>query len=157
MLFTRNYTAEHFKAAYGARSAFWRECSTIKGGEPLNTNEKYISALVSCGSVRGAAAVLGVSPRRVATKLKDSDFRRQYEEAKSAVLNQTVAEIVGQLTAAVRTLATVAQDETAPQTVRVSACDSLLRHGLRYLEAADFERRLRAIEEIQNQKGDGTS
>lgn len=115
----------------------------------MKSDEKYISALVSAGSVRGAAAVLGVTPRRVAEKLKDQDFKQRYEEAKSAVLNQTVAEIVGQLTAAVRTLAAVAADETAPQTVRVSACDSLLRHGLRYLEAGDFERRLRELEESQ--------
>ncbi len=83
------------------------------------SDEKYISALVATGSVRAAAAKLGVSQKRISDRLKDDDFRERYEAAKADILRQTVAEITGTLTAAVNTLACIAADKAAPQTVRV--------------------------------------
>jgi hypothetical protein len=113
-----------------------------------NTDEKILSALVSCGSIRAAAAKLGITQKRISDRLKDDDFRERYEAAKGDILRQTVAEITGTLTAAVNTLAGIASDKGAPQSVRVSACDALLRHSLRYLQAVDFENRLQALEEM---------
>lgn len=130
-------------------STFGANTMTERGGDNMRiSDEKYLSALVACGSVRAAAQVLGVNSRKVAEKLENEDFRKRYDEARAAVLSETVAAMSATFTEAVRTLQEIASDTETAQSVRVSACDALLRHGLRYLEKLDFEKRLAALEEI---------
>lgn len=113
------------------------------------SDERILAALISCGSIRAAAERLGVSQKRISERLKDPDFRERYEAKKNELLQSTVSEMVIMLTTAVNTLAAVMNDSAAAGSVRVQAADAMLRHGLRYLEAADFERRLRELEESQ--------
>ena len=53
------------------------------------------------------------------------------------------------LTAAVRTLSKVMDDETVPPQTRVSAADALLRHSVRYFELTELTRRIEALEASQ--------
>ena len=74
----------------------------------------------------------------------------QYEKAKAAVLSEACDAISARLTLAVDTLCEVLDSTETAATVRVSAADSLLRHGLRYIEAANILTRLDALEAAQN-------
>ena len=116
------------------------------------TDEKIIIAPLSCGSIRGAAAALGCSQRTVTDRLKKPEFVEKYNAAKSEQLQAVCAAMISTLCKAVKTLETIASDKTAVPTARTQAADALLRHGLRYLEAADFERRLTALEQAANRK-----
>lgn len=112
-------------------------------------NEKILAALVGCGSIRKAAACAGVSESTIRDRLKDPAFRAQYEEAKSGILKEACDTVTARLTGAIETLCEVMENEENPATVRVSAADGILRHGLRYIEVANIVPRLEALEAAQ--------
>ena len=112
-------------------------------------DEIILSALIVCGSVRAAAKIAECSETTIRTRLNDDDFRQRYEQAKGAILTEACDAISARLTLAVDTLCEVLEDTKNAATVRVSAADSLLRHGLRYVEVANILARLDAIEKAQ--------
>lgn len=112
-------------------------------------DEIILSALLVCGSVRAAAKIAECSETTIRTRLNDDDFRQRYEQAKGAILTEACDAISARLTLAVDTLCEVLEDTKNAATVRVSAADSLLRHGLRYVEVANILARLDAIEKAQ--------
>ena len=113
-------------------------------------DEKILGALLAAGSVRKAAKIADVSEATIRNRLNDEAFRIQYEKAKAAVLSEACDAISARLTLAVDTLCEVLDSTEIAATVRVSAADSLLRHGLRYIEAANILTRLDALEAAQN-------
>ena len=113
-------------------------------------DEKILGALLAAGSVRKAAKIADVSEATIRNRLNDEAFRIQYERAKAAVLSEACDAISARLTLAVDTLCEVLDSTETAATVRVSAADSLLRHGLRYIEAANILTRLDALEAAQN-------
>lgn len=110
------------------------------------SNEKIMAALIACGSVRAAARAVGVSETTVRARLNDPDFRKEYETAKGAVLEEACDCLAARLTSAVDALSSVLDSDSTPVTVKVSAADAILRHGLRYVETANILRRLDALE-----------
>ena len=112
-------------------------------------DEILLSALIACGSVRAAAKIAECSETTIRTRLNDKVFRERYEEAKKAILNEACDALSARLTRAIDTLCEVLEDTENAATVRVSAADSLLRHGLRYVEVANILARLDAIEKAQ--------
>ena len=112
-------------------------------------DEILMSALIACGSIRAAAKIAECSETTIRTRLNDDDFRQRYEQAKEAILTEACDAISARLTRAIDTLCEVLEDTENAATVRVSAADSLLRHGLRYVEVANILARLDAIEKAQ--------
>ncbi len=113
------------------------------------SDEKVLAALLENGSIRKAAAALGCSAGCVRDRLKDEQFKKQYEDAKAAALNEATDCMKIRVGSAIDTLSGVMENADNPATVRVSAADSLLRHTLRYVEAVDILRRLAALEAAQ--------
>ena len=118
------------------------------------SDEKVLAALLENGSIRKAAAALGCSAGCVRDRLKDEQFKKQYEDAKAAALNEATDNLSIKLTAAVDVLAKVMTDSETAATVRVSAADSVLRHGLRYIQQYEIIKRIEALEAAQKAKGD---
>lgn len=112
-------------------------------------DEILLSALIACGSIRAAAKIAECSETTIRTRLNDNDFRQRYEQAKGTILTEACDAISARLTRAIDTLCEVLEDTENAATVRVSAADSLLRHGLRYVEVANILARLEAIEKAQ--------
>ena len=113
-------------------------------------DEKILAALIACGSVRAAAKSASVSEGTIRNRLSDPDFRERYETAKTAILQESCDALTARLTLAVDSLSDVIEDDNSPVTAKISASDSILRHGLKYLEAANILRRLDALEAAQN-------
>ena len=113
-------------------------------------NEQILAALVATGSVRAAAKAVGVSETTIRARLNDPDFRAEYEKAKSEILTEACDALAARLTLAVDVLCDVLDSDATPATVKVSAADSILRQGLRYVEAANILRRLDALEQRTN-------
>lgn len=114
------------------------------------SNEKIMSALIATGSVRAAAKAACVSETTIRTRLNDPNFRAEYEKAKSEILTEACDALAARLTLAVDVLCEVLDSDATPATVKVSAADSILRQGLRYVEAANILRRLDALEQRTN-------
>ncbi len=114
------------------------------------TDEEIVTALLKAGSIRGAAKELGVTSQAITNRLQNPKLKADFEAAKTSQLTEVCNTMTAVLTSAVQTLVTVMNDQDTPQTVKVSAADSLLRHGLRYVEVAELERRIAALEEGDN-------
>ena len=112
-------------------------------------DENILAALLSAGSVRGAAKIAGCSEVTIRARLKNDAFRSRYEEAKDGILSEAMDSLSAHLSAAVETIGSVMADNETPASVRVSAADSVLRHGLRYIEAGNILKRLEALEAAQ--------
>ena len=110
------------------------------------SDEALIAALIKYGSHQKAAAELGITNNSITNRLKRDDFRKRYEAAKSALLQEAVDSMKVQLKGAVSTLVAVMNNKENPPTVRVSAADSLLRHAVRYIEVAEIENRISKLE-----------
>lgn len=126
--------------------------ATMKGGDSLmakRNDEAIMSALIACGSIRRAAKAAGVSEVTVRKRLDDPAFRDRYDRAKNTLLSETCNAISARLMAAADCLSDVMEDNKNPATVRTSAADALLRHGLRYIEAANILNRLDTLEKAQ--------
>lgn len=116
-------------------------------------DEQILAALVACGSVRAAAKAVGCSETTIRVRLNDPDFRKEYETAKGAVLTEACDSLAARLTHAVDVLVEVLDNTENAATVRVTAADSLLRHGLRYIEMGNILLRLDALEQRTNGEG----
>lgn len=119
---------------------------------PAINNQVIMAALIANGSVRTAAKTAGVSEATIRARLSDPEFRQQYEKAKNTILSEACDALAARLTLAIDTICEVLNDDKAAATVKISAADSLLRHGLRYIETASILRRIEALEAEVNTK-----
>ena len=110
------------------------------------TDDELLIALLAGGSVRKAAKVLCISPQAIQKRLT-GDLKKSYEEERLRLFGNISDELNAASMLAVSTLSETISNTELPATVRVQAADSVLRHTLRYYEAANFEKRLRALEE----------
>jgi len=117
---------------------------------PKIDDERILAALLTAGSVRRAAQIADVSESTIRNRLKDDTFRAEYEAVKGDILTEACDALTARLTLAVDSLCDVLENGESPATAKISAADSVLRHGLRYIEAGNILRRLDALEAQQN-------
>ena len=118
------------------------------------SDDVILEALLAAGSARQAAKRLGCSLSCVRDRMAKPRFKERYDRAKADALADTVCNLQTRLTTAVDVLAKVMTDSETAATVRVSAADSILRHGLRYVEQFEIIRRIERLEATQKAKGD---
>lgn len=116
-------------------------------------DQQILAALIACGSIRAAAKSAGVAESTIRNRLNDPDFREMYDKAKGEILTEACDALSARLTLAVDSLCDVLEDNKSPVTAKITAADGILRHGLRYIEAANILRRLDALEAIQEENG----
>lgn len=109
-------------------------------------DEKILAALIAAGSVRGAAQVADVSEATVRNRMADPVFRGRFDQLRSDLLQAATAGLMSKLESATSTMTEIMDDDTNPGSVRLAAADAIFRHCLRYVSAADFERRIAALE-----------
>ena len=115
------------------------------------SDEQILEALLIAGSAKQAARRLGCSLSCVRDRLSKPAFKAKYEKAKADALRDAIDNLSIRLTTAVDVLAKVMTDSETAATVRVSAADSILRHGLRYVEQYDIIKRIEALEAKQEE------
>ncbi len=109
-------------------------------------DEKILAALLTAGSVRKAAQIADISESTIRNRLKDDSFRAEYDRQRGDLLQEATAAMTARLQAATETMTEIMEDEQNAASVRLAACDGLLRHCLRYYSTAELERRLCALE-----------
>jgi len=73
-------------------------------------------------------------------------------DAKQTILTEACDALSARLTLAVDTLCDIIEDKETSNTIKVSASDALLRHGLRYVEAVNIVKRIEALEAITEEE-----
>ncbi len=116
-----------------------------RDGELSETQEKAISALLSCVTVEAAAKKVGVSDRTLHRWLKEPGFRRAHLAARRQVMDQALGALqqgaLGAVAALVRNLS------CGQPSAEVSAARIILDTGMKGVDMLEFEDRLSAFEE----------
>ena len=115
------------------------------------SDEKVLEALLAAGSARQAARRLGCSLSCVRDRMAKPTFKTKYEQAKKDALGDAIDSLKIRMSSAVDVLSATMTKEDTPATVKVSAADAILRHGLRYIEMFDVLKRLEALEAKQEE------
>lgn len=113
------------------------------------SDELLLESLLVNGGVSGAAAALKITRNAIYKRLQDPVFRAQYDSAQGTIVSTATAAMAATLQEAVGALVDVMNGYETPASVKVSAADSLLRHGLRYIETSNILKRLDALEKKQ--------
>jgi len=111
----------------------------------LSIDVLLAGALAGGATQVDAAARVGVSPRTVRRRLEDPEFVSQVERLRAQAAEKVLQALSDAIVGAVATLAELSQPP-APPPVRLAASRALLDQHLRYSQAVDLERRLRALE-----------
>ena len=104
------------------------------------SDEQIIAALLANGTIRAAAAAVGLSERALYDRMNAGDFQARYRAAKADLVREAVFNINNQLQAAINTVVDVMQDERNNAAVRLQAAQTILNN------AGKFAQRLQADE-----------
>ena len=103
-----------------------------------------VLALLSAGSIDGAAERAGISRSTIFEYLKDPEFRGELERARAAAFNGGLSTIKGGTEKAAHVL--LALLESRNETTRRRTAETILSFALKIYEGRDLEERLRALE-----------
>ena len=115
--------------------------------KPEANDERIITALLQHGTIKEAAAAADTTPRTIYNRMKNREFRAQYEAAKNDILRTAYITINGKLTAAIEAVAEIMQNPENNAAVRLQAAQAIITN------AAKFTERLRADEYNARQEG----
>lgn len=103
------------------------------------SDEQIISALLSKGTQRAAAAAVGISERALFDRMNDGEFQALYKAAKADLVRQTVVNINAQLQAAIDTVAEVMQNQENNPAVRLQAAQTILNTAGKFAQQLQKE------------------
>ena len=97
-------------------------------------NETIIAALLEQGTVKGAAAVVGVSPRTIYDRMKEKDFKAEYKIAKADITRQAVHNINSKIAGAIEAISDIMNDRQVNAAIRLQAAQTLLANAVKFAE-----------------------
>lgn len=104
------------------------------------SDEQIIAALLNNGTIKAAAAAVGISDRSLYDRMNDGEFIALYKAAKADLIRGAVININSQIQSAVQTVVDVMNDKDNNPAIRLQAAQTILNN------AGKFSQRL-AIEE----------
>ena len=107
---------------------------------------KLIETLLEMGSVRAAAKKTGLTASAIYKRMREPEFRERYEQEQDGIIVSVAGSLTQALDGAVEALVDVCRNPLHPPGTRIAAADSLLRHGLKYVEASNILRRIADLE-----------
>ncbi len=121
--------------------------------KPSNTkavsDEEIIAAVLQHGTIKEAAAAVGITPRTVYDRMEDREFRSLYMAAKADIVREAVFSLNRKLSAAVDTITEIMQDKDNNPATRLQAAQMILKH------AEGFAQRLAQDEYNSRQEAKG--
>ena len=115
------------------------------------SDEQIISALLTQGTIKAAAAAVNVSERTIYDRMNNGEFQALYKAAKADLIRAAVFNINNQLQAAINTVIDVMQNEDNNPAIRLQAAQTILNN------ASKFAKRLQTDETsviMQNENND---
>lgn len=97
--------------------------------EKKATDEQIVAALITGGTIKKAAAAVGISERTIYARMGDDDFKMIYEGAKADIIRTAVFNINNQLQAAINTIVEIMEDSDNSAAVRLQAAQTILNHA----------------------------
>lgn len=102
-------------------------------------NEVIIAALLEQGTIKGAAAVAGVSTRTIYDRLTENEFKAEYKAAKAAITRQAVCNINSRIAEAINAVGDIVKDTTVNPATRIQAAQLILNSAVKFGERLQAE------------------
>lgn len=118
------------------------------------SDEKLLEALLIHGNISKASRELGISKSAIYKRLKNDDFREQFDRLQGITLTVVSNSLSDSLNDAVEVLRSVLLDPDVSPSTKVQASDVLLRHCSRYIETSTILRRIEKLEENESKEGE---
>lgn len=112
------------------------------------SDEQLIAAIISNGTIKAAAAAVGVSERSVYNRMNNGEFIALYKSAKVDLIRGAVINLNNHIQSAVDTIADIMNDKSNNAAVRLQAAQTILNN------AGKFAQRLSAEEQGVTQQID---
>lgn len=114
-----------------------------------NRHQAALAALLTHPTRAAAARACGLSEKTLwLYEHKNPEFIDALCKARAGMIQQAAESLGTCYPRAVEVLRQLMDDPKQAAPVRVSAARALLEFGLRYSEAADFDKRIRSLEEV---------
>jgi hypothetical protein len=115
------------------------------GERQSRKTEQLIAALLAHATVEQAAAAVGIAKWTAWKWMRDPDFQRAYQGARTETLRQATAQLRAAATKAVKALADICEGGQM-EAARVSAARAILESAFRAHELEDLAARIAALE-----------
>jgi hypothetical protein len=116
------------------------------------TRDRVLYALLHTNTNVEAARIAEVSVKTVSNYLRKDDFKRDYEDARTRMLDDATKQLQQSLQPAITCLVEIVMDKRASKAYRISAAKSLIDNAQRFTETLDLFKRVKALEEMERNK-----
>jgi hypothetical protein len=96
---------------------------------------------------KAAAEACNISESALYKRLKDPEFKKEYDKARLELLDRNTCAIQSIVNSAIAAMAEIVQDEDTTAQVRLNAADAILRNCYRMTEQNDILKRLDDLEQ----------
>lgn len=97
------------------------------------SDEEIIAALLSCRTIKEAAAACGLSERAIYDRMNGPDFTLLYQEARADIVRGAVVSVREHLQAAIDTVAEIMADQENNPAVRLQAAQTIINTQGKFL------------------------
>lgn len=102
--------------------------------EKAISDEQIIAALLNSGTIRGAAAAVGISERALYDRMSAGEFQALYKAAKADLIRAAVLNLNRQLQAAIDTTVSIMTNEDNNAAVRLQAAQTILNNAGKFAQ-----------------------
>lgn len=102
--------------------------------EKKATDEQIVAALLNTGTLRAAAAAVGISERTIYDRMNNGEFQALYKAAKADIVRAVVFNINNQLQAAIDTVAEIMQNGDNSPAIRLQAAQTILNNAGKFAQ-----------------------
>lgn len=103
------------------------------------SDEVIISSLLAHGTIRAAAAAVGVSERTIYTRMNEGEFQALYRSSKADLLRESMLRLSGKMQAAIDTTAEIMENPENNPAIRLQAAQTILNNAGRYAQRLQEE------------------
>ena len=103
------------------------------------SNEQIIAALLSNGTIKAAAAAVGLNERSIYDRMNEGEFIALYKAAKADLVRSAVVNLNNQIQAAIDTVVDVMNDKTNNCAVRLQAAQTILNNAGKFAQRLQGE------------------
>lgn len=107
--------------------------------EKAISDEQIVAALLQNGTIKAAAAAVGMSERALYDRMSAGTFQAVYKAAKADLIRAAVLNINRQLQAAIDTVVEVMQDKENNAAVRLQAAQTILNNAGKFAQRLQLD------------------
>ena len=113
--------------------------------------ELILTALLSNPTVREASASIGVPEQTIYSWLRKPDFKKEYDERRRQLVDDTSNYLQVKLNEATATIFELMDDKEAPAQTRLNAARTVFEYCHKFIEQRDVTDRLDALEALASE------